>query len=359
MDMDQKLKAFVLMPFDPEFNAIYDTLIKASLEEVGYEVSRADSFLDQQNILRSIVRGITSADLILADLTTANANVFYELGLCHGLRIPTVLLAQSMDEIPFDLRSYKVQIYDTHFDRINKLRNSLKSIGEKHKQNEIVFGSPIIDFSMDMLTETFDASQETMVKASEDQEEEGLLDYLVGGEEASAELTSVLEKFRAEIEEITAKLNKHTSNMQGLGSNPGAGAAGRFHKISLLAASDINNFSKNVESTLPEFELAIDHLDENYSGWISLAQLRTDEDREQVVSLRATIKNLLEGSREANASTRSFRDSAIQLNKLRISKDLSRATRRQALVLDGVISNIDRVEAFCVKTIEVLDEKFA
>src|SRR3712207_7145003 len=50
--------------------------------------------------------------------STLNPNVFYELGLCHGLRVPTVLLAQSMGEVPFDLRSYRVQIYETRFDRI-------------------------------------------------------------------------------------------------------------------------------------------------------------------------------------------------------------------------------------------------
>jgi hypothetical protein len=83
-------------------------LIKAGLEEASYDVKRADSLHDFHNILGSIVRRITTAKLVIAELTTLNPNVFYELGLCHGLGIPTVLLAQSIDEVPFDLQGYTV-----------------------------------------------------------------------------------------------------------------------------------------------------------------------------------------------------------------------------------------------------------
>ena len=44
--------AFVLMPFEPEFDDIYENLIKPTLEDAGYDVQRADSTFDQQNILR-------------------------------------------------------------------------------------------------------------------------------------------------------------------------------------------------------------------------------------------------------------------------------------------------------------------
>ena len=82
--MTNKFKAFVIIPFEDEFDAIFDKLIKPPLEEIGYEVFKADSLLDQQNILRDIIRGIETADLIIAEITTPNPNVFYELGLSHG-----------------------------------------------------------------------------------------------------------------------------------------------------------------------------------------------------------------------------------------------------------------------------------
>lgn len=99
------MKAFVLMPFSVEFQPVFEELIRPALKEAGFEVSRADSVLDQQNILNDIVGGIHSADLVVADLTGLNPNVLYELGLCHGLNIPAVLLTQDIDEVPFDLRA--------------------------------------------------------------------------------------------------------------------------------------------------------------------------------------------------------------------------------------------------------------
>jgi len=146
---EQSLKpnAFIIMPFDAEFTAIYNDFIKAGLEEAGYNVTRADSFLDQHNILGGIVKRITTAKLVIAELTTLNANVFYELGLCHGLGIPTVLLAQSIDEVPFDLQGYTVQEYSTRYPEILNLKPLLREIGERHLRGEITFGSPISDFA--------------------------------------------------------------------------------------------------------------------------------------------------------------------------------------------------------------------
>src|SRR6185369_5698014 len=77
-EMTEIPRAFVIMPFDIEFDSIYEKLIKKPLEEVGYDVKRADSLIDQQNILSAIVQGIAKADLVVADLTLTNPNVFYE-----------------------------------------------------------------------------------------------------------------------------------------------------------------------------------------------------------------------------------------------------------------------------------------
>jgi nucleoside 2-deoxyribosyltransferase len=110
-EAEQRPRVFVLMPFDQEFAAIYEQLIKPSLEDVGYEVARADTLLTQQNILRDVIAGIAGASLVVADLTTLNPNVMYELGIAHGLQIPTVLIAQSIEDLPFDLRSYRVIQY--------------------------------------------------------------------------------------------------------------------------------------------------------------------------------------------------------------------------------------------------------
>src|SRR4051794_20171801 len=107
------------MPFDPDFDAVYTDLIAQPLAEAGFVVTRADDVNARQNVLADVVRGIAEADLVVADLTTSNANVFYELGLAHAMGVPTVLIAQqdSSEDIPFDLRQYRTEFYETHFQR--------------------------------------------------------------------------------------------------------------------------------------------------------------------------------------------------------------------------------------------------
>jgi hypothetical protein len=358
--MNEKPKAFVIMPFDPEFNSIYEQLIKPSLEEAGYFVARADDFQDQQNILSDIVRGITTAQLVVADLTSNNPNIFYELGLCHGLRVPTILLAQSIDEVPFDLRSYKIQIYETHFNKIHKLKDALKSIGEKHNRGEILFGSPVTDFSIgkhepsEIIEETFPIDVEETV---EDSEEKGILDFLAEGEEASNDLTKFLSKMMKDNAQVTTKIQKHTASINALAANPGAGTAGKFRKVSLLAASDMNAFSKKVEDILPLFEETVEKFGDNFSGYVNLFEVKGEEEQRQLENFQESVKALLEGTREAGNGMRSYRDTVAALRTYNIGKELNRASRRQAQVLDSIVLNIERIEAFCVKILGIINEK--
>ncbi len=358
--MSEQPNAFVIMPFDVEFTSIYEKLIKDSLESAGYQVARADSFLDQRNILADIVRGIRSAKLIVADLTTNNPNVFYELGLCHGLGLPTILIAQSIDDVPFDLRSYKILIYETHFNKIEKLKSALKEIALKHREGVLVFDNPVKDFSeksnevIESASEVFEDATETPIEPDDENE---LLDYLDDGEIAAQGLTNVLAKLQKANEVITNRITKHAASMQALSNNPVAGSAGKFHRIALLAASDMNNFSRKVEDTLPVFEETIEKLDQNYSGFLRTTEPQT-QDTEALTRFRTTIDSLLSGAKSANGAMHSYREAVISLAARKISKDLSRASRRQAQALDGIIANIERVEAFCERTLAMMSDKF-
>src|SRR6185369_10172136 len=99
-----------------------------------------------QNILREVVRGIENADIVLADLTTLNANVLYELGIAHTMNKHTILLVQEIDEIPFDLRPYAVIPYSEKFDKAFELGDSLCSIITQFLQGNYSFSNPVNDF---------------------------------------------------------------------------------------------------------------------------------------------------------------------------------------------------------------------
>jgi hypothetical protein len=137
-------RAFVIMPFTDEFTAVFEQLIRGAL--TNYEVQRADSQLDERNILEAIIHGIAEADLIVADITGLNANVMYELGVAHALGKPTVMLTQTLADLPFDIRSYPAHLYSTHFTRATDLTERLRELGEQHYAGRIKFSNPVSDF---------------------------------------------------------------------------------------------------------------------------------------------------------------------------------------------------------------------
>jgi hypothetical protein len=77
-------------------------IVKKALEP-QYAVERADDINRSGTIIAQIVQRVFEADLVVADLTGPNANVFYELAIRHATRKPTVHLAASNEDPPFDV----------------------------------------------------------------------------------------------------------------------------------------------------------------------------------------------------------------------------------------------------------------
>jgi hypothetical protein len=67
------------------------------------------------SIVEDIVDGLHKADIVVADLTGKNPNVFYELGARHVLRRGTILVTQSMEDVPFHLRDFRLISYTDPF----------------------------------------------------------------------------------------------------------------------------------------------------------------------------------------------------------------------------------------------------
>lgn len=103
---------FVLMPFSSDFDDIYRYGIKKACEDHGCYCERVDEQMFDGTILDRIYNQITKADVVVADMTGRNANVFYETGYAHALGKRVVLLTQSTDDIPFDLKHYTHLVYN-------------------------------------------------------------------------------------------------------------------------------------------------------------------------------------------------------------------------------------------------------
>ena len=132
MHTEPKPFAFVLMPFSKEFDDAYELAIKPACELAGAYAERVDKQIFTGSILERVFNQISKADIIVADMSERNPNVFYEVGYAHALGKPTILLTRSADDIPFDLKHYPHIVYN---DRLTDLKRDLEARVQWHIAN--------------------------------------------------------------------------------------------------------------------------------------------------------------------------------------------------------------------------------
>lgn len=111
---------FVLMPFDKKLNDTYKFGIKGAAEDAGTYAERVDEQIFYDGILDRIFNQINKADVIVADMTGRNPNVFYEVGYAHALGKIVILLTQNVDDIPFDLKHRQHIVYAGQIETLRK-----------------------------------------------------------------------------------------------------------------------------------------------------------------------------------------------------------------------------------------------
>jgi hypothetical protein len=101
---DKPIFAFVLMPFAPKFGDVYELGIKEASSSVGITANRLDEQIFVEGMMERIYRQIEAADIIIADMSDQNPNVFYEVGYAHAKDKLCILLTHDTKDIPFDLK---------------------------------------------------------------------------------------------------------------------------------------------------------------------------------------------------------------------------------------------------------------
>jgi hypothetical protein len=124
--MDNKQKTcFVLMPFADDLKEIYTDVYVPACNDLNLHCWRVDEIARPGSISRDIVEGILDADIIIADLTRQNPNVFYELGIAHSTSNKTIMTSQALSDVPFDIRNYRVILYEHSLRGCKALRSTL------------------------------------------------------------------------------------------------------------------------------------------------------------------------------------------------------------------------------------------
>ncbi len=145
---------YVIMPFSKtktctqdEWTDIFESIIKPAVEAagLGYQCLRSEATTG--NMIRKIVNSLSQANVVIADLTDRNPNVFYELGVRHTLKNRTIMMAQRREDIPSDLHGYASHVYKWKTtvqkrELTKKLRRLLHHIEEDTDRSD----NPVSDF---------------------------------------------------------------------------------------------------------------------------------------------------------------------------------------------------------------------
>lgn len=147
MSEGQQKRAFIISPISGNekldrrhFDQVQRFLIKPVCEENGYTCERADQLNRPGMITDHILDCIMEYELVIADLSILNPNVFYELAIRHATNLPVLLLAHKDTKIPFDVRQERAVFYSLDLDDLEQSKKQLdlliKTVDSPDYENE-------------------------------------------------------------------------------------------------------------------------------------------------------------------------------------------------------------------------------
>lgn len=123
---------------------IYEFVLKEACQEVGLRPERADQMPGSPMIGTRIFEALRNADVCVADLSTLNANVFYEIGVRHTLQKPIIHIAEDGTKLPFDNAQHEAHFYDrSEVSSLQNLRATLVSQLKTALTPEFVVSNPL------------------------------------------------------------------------------------------------------------------------------------------------------------------------------------------------------------------------
>lgn len=114
----------VMMPFSSEFAPVF-AAIRDGVEAVGLRAVRANDIWLHSTIIQDIFSLIAHARIVVCDFSGKNPNVFYEAGIAHTLGRDVVPIAQSLEDVPFDLKHHRILRYLPNAQGLQELSTGL------------------------------------------------------------------------------------------------------------------------------------------------------------------------------------------------------------------------------------------
>ena len=349
--------AFVIMPFTEEIEEVYLHIIKPSLEEAGFSVIRADEILNQRSILEDVIAGIVGSDLLVAELTGGNPNVYYELGVAHALEKPTIHLTQSVKEAPFDINHYRIIEYTTSLSGATKARESLLAYARGFLEGKVSFSNPVRDFRGDSQARTgapevTEGHGKTAIDPAEP-DETGVYDWMVEIEIGYLSLTKIVEGISANTQEMIQNLSNATQRIELLSSNPNNSSPRAYQSALRRLADDISPWNDQMETDNPEFRELVSTTYDHLERVLSQALEQSEHVEQELIDMVLAQGELRGMVLEGKAGFVGMLNSVEQFPSL--ERHFNRQRERMARELRTFLESIDLLDASILRILDMVD----
>lgn len=124
-------------------NKLMEYVIQEPVSEFGYTLERADQMDQPGSITNQVIQKTVNSDLVIADLTGHNPNVFYELAVRHATGKPYIQLIESNESIPFDISDLRTIHYGLEVAAADQAKEDIRSQLELLDDESQEFDNPI------------------------------------------------------------------------------------------------------------------------------------------------------------------------------------------------------------------------
>lgn len=126
IDISSTSTVFVIMPFNKDFNDVWKGGIEKGAKAEGFNPLRIDLLNKSTNITDDIIESIEKCQIAIVDVTGNNPNVMFELGYTMASSKPNIIISQSVEYLPFDIRNIRTIVYSNTWSGIEELRQKVQ-----------------------------------------------------------------------------------------------------------------------------------------------------------------------------------------------------------------------------------------
>lgn len=305
---------------------VFEDVIAPACVAFGLEAVRADMISQAGEIPEQIFRQLRDCPVVIADLTGANPNVMYELGLRHTTGRVTIQIGEK-GRLPFDVAAIRTIMFkrtdaglvQARKDLAKSLAANLDTGGNPVTATRIWFETSLPEQKVTEL------GPDEVASPANEEDAPGFLELLVEMETGTQSLTQTMAAVGSIVEDITAVYTEATASVRQADAR-GDGVSARL-AIAELTAAKLNEQAARLEVVSGEFARTVDRIEPG----IQYLLTRLAEEPDQLAEYPGfplQLRNLCDAARSSIEGSNAMRTNAIEIGKA--SRSLKRAAERLA-----------------------------